>query len=40
MLQHETQHLDGIVYIETLPAERRRQALKAIRQTDWFMAGR
>lgn len=40
MLQHETQHLDGIVYIETLPAERRRQALKAIRQTDWFIAGR
>lgn len=36
MLQHETDHLDGIVYIETLPAERRREARSAIRRSDWF----
>lgn len=36
MLQHETDHLDGTVYVETLPKERRREALRAIRQADWF----
>lgn len=36
MLQHETDHLDGIVYIETLPGERRREARSAIRRADWF----
>lgn len=36
MLQHETDHLDGTVYIETLPKERRREALAAIRRAEWF----
>ena len=36
MLQHETDHLDGIVYVETLPVERRREARSAIRRSDWF----
>lgn len=36
MLQHETDHLDGTVYVEKLPKERRREALRAIRQADWF----
>lgn len=36
MLQHETDHLDGIVYVETLPGERRREARSAIRRSDWF----
>lgn len=36
MLQHETDHLEGIVYIETLPKERRREALGAVRRSDWF----
>lgn len=38
MLQHEVGHLDGQVYIQTLPAERRREAMKAIRSADWFLA--
>ena len=36
MLQHETDHLDVIVYVETLPGERRREARSAIRRSDWF----
>lgn len=39
MLQHETDHLDGTVYIETLPTDRRREALRAIRRSDWFGPG-
>lgn len=38
MLQHEVGHLDGQVYIQTLPGERRREAMKAIRSADWFLA--
>lgn len=36
MLQHETDHLDGTVYIETLPREQKREALAAVRRADWF----
>jgi len=36
MLQHETDHLDGVVYVQTLPAPQRREALKQIRQSSWF----
>ncbi|WP_019854783.1 peptide deformylase [Actinopolyspora mortivallis] len=35
-LQHETDHLDGIVYLQRLDPERRRSALKEVRATDWF----
>lgn len=38
MLQHEVGHLDGQVYIQTLPTERRREAMKAIRSADWFLS--
>ena len=38
MLQHEVAHLDGQVYVQTLPKERRREAMKAIRGSDWFLA--
>src|SRR5699024_2798163 len=38
MLQHEVAHLDGQVYVQTLPKERRREAMKAIRSSDWFLA--
>lgn len=37
MLQHEVAHLDGKVYIQTLPGDRRREAMKAIRGADWFL---
>lgn len=35
-LQHETDHLDGKLYIDTLNREDRGQALKRIRESDWF----
>ncbi|RCW39756.1 peptide deformylase [Halopolyspora algeriensis] len=35
-LQHEVDHLDGIVYIQRLESDKRREALKQIRATDWF----
>jgi peptide deformylase len=30
-LQHETDHLDGVLYIDTLTGDTRRQALRAVR---------
>lgn len=38
MLQHEVAHLDGQVYVQTLPKDRRREAMRAIRSSDWFLA--
>jgi peptide deformylase len=35
-LQHETDHLDGKLYLERLPAETRRLAMREIRESDWF----
>jgi peptide deformylase len=35
-LQHETDHLDGIVFIDRLPAESRKIAMKEIRESEWF----
>jgi peptide deformylase len=35
-LQHEVDHLDGTVYVMTLEPEVRRQALRDIREQDWF----
>jgi peptide deformylase len=37
-LQHECDHLDGKLYIEGLDHELRRDAMAAVRQTDWFSA--
>lgn len=37
MLQHETDHLNGVVYVQTLPSDRRKEAMRQIRQSDWFM---
>ncbi|MFC9327647.1 peptide deformylase [Kitasatospora sp. NPDC057015] len=34
-IQHETDHLDGIIFIDRLDRERRKAALKAIREADW-----
>jgi peptide deformylase len=34
-LQHETDHLDGVLFIDHLDAEARRAAMKAIREADW-----
>jgi peptide deformylase len=35
-LQHETDHLDGRLYIEGLEKGLRREAMQAIRNSDWF----
>jgi len=37
-LQHETDHLDGHLFIEGLEAETKRDAMKAIRQSPWWQA--
>ncbi|WP_030240615.1 peptide deformylase [Streptomyces sp. NRRL S-350] len=34
-IQHETDHLDGIIFIDRLDREQRKAALKAIREADW-----
>lgn len=35
-VQHETDHLDGIVFIDRLDAEQRKEAMRAIRASEWF----
>jgi peptide deformylase len=35
-LQHETDHLDGFLYIDRLDKENRRAAMKEIRESAWF----
>jgi peptide deformylase len=34
-LQHETDHLDGVLFIDRLDRERRKAAMRAIREADW-----
>jgi peptide deformylase len=34
-VQHETDHLDGILFIDRLDEEQRRLAMKAIREAEW-----
>ena len=35
-LQHETDHLNGILFIDRLSEEDRKVAMKEIRESDWF----
>jgi peptide deformylase len=35
-LQHETDHLNGILFIDRLSAEDRKLAMKEIRESEWF----
>ena len=35
-IQHETDHLDGILFVQRLDAETRKEAMRAIRESDWF----
>jgi peptide deformylase len=35
-LQHESDHLDGIVFIDRLSKEDRKLAMKEIRESEWF----
>ena len=34
-VQHETDHLDGVLFVDRLDAETRKLAMKAIREADW-----
>lgn len=36
-LQHECDHLDGLVYLDRLEEDERKAAMKNLRATDWFM---
>ena len=38
-IQHETDHLDGVVFLDRLDAQTRKAAMKAIREADWFDGG-
>jgi peptide deformylase len=35
-VQHETDHLDGILFIDRLDTEARKAAMKEIRESEWF----
>ncbi|WP_122817314.1 peptide deformylase [Nocardioides pantholopis] len=35
-LQHETDHLDGVLFIDRLDAEARKAAMREIRESEWF----
>ncbi|HET6986191.1 MAG TPA: peptide deformylase, partial [Kribbella sp.] len=35
-IQHETDHLDGILFVDRLDTETRKQAMRAIREAEWF----
>ena len=35
-LQHETDHLNGVLFIDRLTAEERKTAMKEIRESEWF----
>lgn len=36
-MQHELDHLNGLVYLDRLSPEERRAAMAALRETDWFL---
>ncbi len=38
-LQHETDHLDGILFIDRLDPDAKREAMRIIRETDWGADG-
>ncbi|WP_065570827.1 peptide deformylase [Microbacterium oleivorans] len=35
-LQHECDHLEGMLYLDRLPKDVRRQAMREVRESDWF----
>jgi peptide deformylase len=37
-IQHETDHLDGVLFVDRLDPETRRQAMREIRAAEWFTA--
>jgi peptide deformylase len=39
-IQHETDHLDGVLFIDRLDPDGRKAAMRAIREAEWFGAAR
>lgn len=39
-IQHETDHLDGIMFMRRMAPDVRKRAMRELRETTWFMAGR
>jgi peptide deformylase len=39
-IQHETDHLDGVLFVDRLDPDTRRRAMAEIRSAEWFEAGR
>ena len=37
-IQHETDHLDGVLFVDRLDAQVRKQAMREIRESPWFAA--
>jgi peptide deformylase len=35
-VQHETDHLDGILFIDRMDPEQRKAAMRAVREAEWF----
>ena len=35
-IQHETDHLDGIIFVDRLDREARKEAMRYIREAEWF----
>ncbi|MEV6426935.1 peptide deformylase [Nocardia sp. NPDC051463] len=38
-VQHETDHLDGVLFLDRLDPAARKEAMRTIRESDWFTAG-
>ncbi|KAF0847423.1 peptide deformylase [Nocardia caishijiensis] len=38
-VQHEHDHLDGVLFVNRLEAADRKEAMRTIRESDWFRAG-
>lgn len=38
-IQHETDHLDGVMFMKRMSPEVRKAAMRDLRATDWFMKG-
>jgi peptide deformylase len=38
-VQHETDHLDGVLFLDRLDSARRKEAMKEIRASEWYQAG-
>jgi peptide deformylase len=37
-IQHETDHLDGVLFVDRLDPETRKRAMAEIREAEWFGA--